>query len=274
MTALTRPRLHRRVIILAAVACLALAALGTLGRSTPAIATPSTSSLQPATPALTTDYHTFSLPPVALRPVTVSTASLRGSARSFKFISTLNTGPVRWNPCTRIGYRINSSGMTSADLAEVRAAFNRINQASGLAYTYRGATRWYYDSAGRTGPPPSDAALVFSFVQAGVEPYAPRSFTNTSLLGLGGPAWDSRGQIRQAMVLINRAGVKRLPTGTGPGTRMQVYVHEIGHATGLDHVGAIDQLMYPYFNRSLPPVLGAGDVSGLRRVGRPAGCMS
>ncbi len=224
---------------------------------------------------LSTDYHFFSLPPLQPPPLLLGSTTLRGSSRAYTFISTANSKPVRWNPCTVIGYRINPTGMTSADILEVRAAFRRISDASGLPYVYRGTTRWYYDRYGRTGPQPSDAPLVFAFVQkSSTQPYAPTEFSNNSLLGLGGPAWDSHGRIRRGMVMINRPAATMLPTGTGKGTRMQLYVHEIGHASGLDHVSARDQLMYPYFNRSLPPVLGAGDVTGLRKVGRPAGCLS
>lgn len=222
---------------------------------------------------LTTDYHTLTLPTASLTRATIKGRALRGSSNSYKFVATVNRRPVRWNPCRLIPYRINPAGMTRNDVLEVRAAFRRISEASGLAFAFRGTTTWYYDQAERTGRQPSGSKLVFSFAQNKVERYAPREFADLSILGIGGPAWDRTGQIRQGMVLINRAAIKRLPTGTGPGTRMQVYVHEVGHAVGLDHVNQTDQLMFPYFNRNLPPVLGAGDTNGLRRLGKPAGCL-
>ena len=49
-------------------------------------------------------------------------------------------------------------------------------------------------------------------------------------------------------------------------------MHELGHAVGLDHARGTTQVMYP----GAPPTMlanwGAGDLAGLRLVGKAARC--
>jgi hypothetical protein len=60
---------------------------------------------------------------------------------------TRTTGPTswrarsrRWNPCARIGYRLNLANAPRGTVAEVKSAFRRVHAESGLRFVYRGAT--------------------------------------------------------------------------------------------------------------------------------------
>jgi hypothetical protein len=55
--------------------------------------------------------------------------------------------------------------------------------------------------------------------------------------------------------------------------RSNLYLHELGHVVGLDHVGDRKQVMYPLVSKSSPAKYAKGDLAGLRRLGKPAGCL-
>ena len=63
--------------------------------------------------------------------------------------------------------------------------------------------------------------------------------------------------------------------GFGPGvSRGRVLLHELGHAVGLEHVADTTQVMNTSVSRTSPPAAyGAGDRTGLRKVGAAAGCI-
>ena len=56
-------------------------------------------------------------------------------------------------------------------------------------------------------------------------------------------------------------------------TRGNVILHELGHATGLEHVSNRSALMNPTVTSSTPNGFGPGDRAGLKRLGRSAGCV-
>ena len=68
---------------------------------------------------------------------------VRGNPRAYAFISKERASdPVaRWNPCARIGYRVNARQGGPGALADTREALARIRRVTGLRFVYRGPTR-------------------------------------------------------------------------------------------------------------------------------------
>ena len=50
-------------------------------------------------------------------------------------------------------------------------------------------------------------------------------------------------------------------------------LHELGHAVGLNHAKQPQEVMYPVISDSTANHYNAGDLTGLRLVGRSAGCI-
>ena len=204
----------------------------------------------------------------------VSAATL-GSPTSYRVATVQNpvlqrTEVVRWNPCAVIGYRVNAALGGRQALADVQTAVARLSSASGLQFRYLGSTT-YVPTAGRAPLP--GAPLVIAWAKPGTT-----SHLSTGEVGHGG--WRAtttatgRYRITSGYVVV-RAGAP-LALGFGPGvTRGRVLMHELGHAVGLDHVTDPVMTMHTTLSgRSPSAVYQAGDVTGLRKVGRPAGCIS
>ncbi len=207
---------------------------------------------------------------------------LRGQADQFRFISSITSAqgqqqPARWDPCQPIAYRINPGGMRADDVVQVRQALQRISVASGLQFRYLGLTSYVWTSQPKQGQAPADAALTFSFAQPGDGPGRSDLLGSQRVVGVGGPIWQTSAQgqrIVAAHVVMNSHVISALPSARSSGARLSAYMHELGHAVGLDHVNSPTQLMYPTLQTQLPAVFGAGDVAGLRRVGAAGGCLA
>lgn len=201
---------------------------------------------------------------------------------------------IRWNPCqASVTYAVNprlagkTPGARSAAVDDVREAFRRVSNRSGIDFRF----------AGRTGEIPRNTAkgswsdrqkaaeIVVSWVDQS------RAKTRTNLMsnsgsgygsGVGGwmmRAWtDSDGDwhaaIGRGFVVLNSGHNNLYKSGYGSGmTRGALLLHEIGHATGLGHVGTTRELMYPTMIDRSVTVYKEGDRAGLKKVGRPLGCV-
>ncbi|MFN8168974.1 MAG: hypothetical protein U0S36_09350 [Candidatus Nanopelagicales bacterium] len=197
--------------------------------------------------------------------------------------------PLRWNPCQdAVTYRVNprlaasTAAGRAAAVADVRGAFTRLGKATGITFRYLGTT-----SLVPTGPTWSeqlgDAEIVVAWVD--------QRSTRTTLLGRSGagyvagtggysyktwtwPAGSPHAAIGRGYVVLNSADNSAFRSGFGAGTtRGQLLLHELGHVVGLRHVGASSQLMYPVLLPRGDSAYRSGDLTGLRKVGRAAGCV-
>jgi hypothetical protein len=187
---------------------------------------------------------------------------------------------ARWNPCQQaITYAVNLSGLPGSAragvLAEVEAGVARVSRADGMHYRYVGATTFV----------PQQATLAqgpAEIVVAAVDRRATDLDLAESSLGFGGvlwATWTANGRegaaVVRGYVVLMPAAMTKLTRGFRAGkSQGNVILHEFGHATGLEHVTAGDQVMNPDLTPNSRAGFGSGDLAGLRKVGRTAGCLS
>jgi hypothetical protein len=177
--------------------------------------------------------------------------------------------PVRWDPCRPIHYVIRPDGEPVGGRRAIDASIARIEQVTGLRFTFDGETT----EAPRRDRPTVDVArygsrwspVLIAWTEPGEYPEM------TGYAGLGGPdavSGRSPGERRYVtgVVLLNRAHLSEV-LGWGDGERQldAVVLHEFGHLVGLDHVSDVTQLMHKQ-----PTVrvggLGDGDRRGLAEL--------
>ena len=202
---------------------------------------------------------------------------------------------IRWNPCQpSVTFAVNprlagkTTAARNAAVADVREAFRRVSNRSGIDFRYAGRTTEIprNTSGGSWSDRQRAAEIVVSWVDQS------RAKTRTDLMsnsgsgygsGVGGwmmRAWtDSAGKwhaaIGRGFVVLNSGHNSIYKDGYGSGTtRGALLLHEIGHATGLGHVGTTRELMYPTMINREYTMYKDGDRAGLKKVGRPLGCIS
>jgi hypothetical protein len=215
----------------------------------------------------------------------VKIASPVSSTPSYHFFEARSHGSAPgayWNPCRTITYGIDFRTATRHGINKAweqqrwASAISEISAASGLHFRYVGeiATR----PAGRQPARVSGVDIVVTF---GTQRHY-RAALRGANVGEAGVNWRSVGarhQITKGYVVIDAEDVVsqttawQVPPDTRPaGERppdllRALYMHEFGHAVGLEHVQDKGQLMFPTISPSRPDVLGSGDLEGLRKLG-------
>ncbi len=189
------------------------------------------------------------------------------SAGDFTFVQTNDDGsPVTWDTCDPIDVLVETIGMPDGADAEIDEAVQRLVAATDLNLNYLGTTsgmhtqdwvtesKYYYPGQ----PPilfgwspldsdmPSEDAVGFALT------------THTS--------YYDQSQIAGSVITIHTKRLMELDEGFPKGnSRGAVYMHELAHAFGLDHVPNSSQLMHDFvtpFNGGLTD----GDIDGLNVV--------
>ena len=183
--------------------------------------------------------------------------------------------PVRFNPCEPIHYVVNAALARPGAVDDLEAAIRLLEQASGLTFVNDGPT----DERGeltRQRSQPERYGTRWAPVLV-VWDHGERYRMDVSNPA-GGIAAPVDGVSVTGILIVN---VDTLvegtfpPSGFGPGGSWgRVFLHELGHLVGLGHVARSDQLMFPELGVQRGRAeYHAGDLAGLRLVGKEAGCL-
>lgn len=192
------------------------------------------------------------------------------------------TVTLRWNPCQIISYRINVAALPRAQrqevAAEIRSAVARLSAATGVVYGYRGLTDVVPRSTSIEDQPAELVIAVTTdeqtdFLEPGMLGYGGYRFWEWSTVTPGSTVASAA--IARGWVVVDAAGLADLRPGFGAGmSRGNVFLHELAHTVGLQHVDDGSELLNPTLLRSSPDGFSAGDLAGLARVGRTGGCIA
>ncbi|MBT0771379.1 matrixin family metalloprotease [Kineosporia sp. J2-2] len=215
----------------------------------------------------------------------VATAGVSPAGTGYSIMKvSLNSGKTinaRWNPCqSAVTWRANLSGLPKAKraamLKTITASFKRLSAATGITYRYQGTTTFVPKTGNLEKAP---AEIVVAAVSKSRTDFP----MNDNSLGYGGVLWSSwyggtQGEgaaVMRGYVVLEAKAIQKLKTGFGSGLRQSnVILHELGHASGLEHVKDRKQQMYPTLTTASPSGFARGDLTGLKKVGRSAGCIA
>jgi hypothetical protein len=221
------------------------------------------------------------LPLLVVQPAVVAAAP--GNPRAYTLATPFIKGVViRWNPCAPIDYRVNLARSPKNSLPEVKKAFAAAGRATGLRFRYAGTTTAVPQARkGYNGVYPAGTEIVIAWGTHAQSRMMPKG---TGIAGMGGwlgtSGYTASGRaaaiITEGRIVLNSTVARSLARGFAAkqgGTTGLLLMHEIGHAVGLDHPVINDkkQIMYPML-ATKKAVWGAGDLAGLRKVGRTGGC--
>jgi hypothetical protein len=185
----------------------------------------------------------------------------------YRLLETQDDGsgrPVRWDPCRPIHYVVRPEGAPPGGEYALKSSIARIEQVTGLRFSYDGETR----ETPRRDRPTVDLArygsrwspVLVAWTDPGEYP------AMSGYAGLGGPdtvAGRTPGHRRfvSGVVLLNRQHLAEVIRWDDGQARMDaVVLHEFGHLIGLDHVSDEAQLMFKQ-----PMALAGGFADGDRR---------
>jgi len=189
----------------------------------------------------------------------------------YKFLQVdAHTGqPIRFNPCTQVQYVVNPTGAPPGGLTAVNQAIARLSQATGIAFVAGGLTS-ETPSVQRGNYQPDRYGDRWAPVLVGWLPLGKPAGPERGLAGVGGPG----PAVQDGGTWVYVTGDVTLNSDVDiPASDLtRVLMHELGHVVGLDHSTRTDQIMFPGGDAGRS-AWGQGDLAGLQKVGRPAGCL-
>lgn len=203
----------------------------------------------------------------------------------FKSGPNRQTPGAYWDPCGVVKYGIDleyarKAGLnTSWELQRWKSAVAAYADAMGIRFRYMGQVR----TRAQAHEPRGGPELVITFGHSGTGgKYGYGRVLKGPIAGVAGITWQQRGssraQITRGYVVIDAKDLGSKVEDKAPDPRpasereqdivRTLYMHEFGHAVGLDHVKDRSQLMYPQLVQGRPDDFGPGDLAGLRALGR------
>lgn len=222
----------------------------------------------------------------------ISVPAPERTVSSFSFFSahTATSPKAYWNPCQVIRYGIDTrqataAGMTgSREIKRWKSAVAEASQAMGVTFRYVGRVHARAATNKPARVPGVDIVITYgSARRSGAAGYGAALAGTTA--GVAGVTWTAAGssdRITSGYVVIDAAEAAahtstwKQPFDARPATQRPadplraLYMHEFGHALGLEHVDDRAQLMYPQVSSTRPDVYASGDRAGLQALGSQA----
>jgi hypothetical protein len=184
--------------------------------------------------------------------------------------------PVRFNPCEPIRYVVNAAMAPPGAMDDLQAAIRLLEQASGLTFVNEGPTDERYEVSRPRSQPERYGNRWAPVLMVWDNGQRHRMDVTNPAGGISSPVDGV--SVTGALIVNVDALVDGRPPPNGfgeGGTWGRVFLHELGHLVGLGHVARSDQIMFPELGVQKGRAdYHAGDLAGLRLIGRDAGCVA
>ncbi len=281
-----RPRRTLAALVLAA---LTLSACGGGGDSADEVDPLAVDTTAPQLDACPAEGHVDTLGIRSLLPTDIAKLPI---TYTFLHVAADGCTPARFDPCAPVHYIQNAAAAPPFVAENVREAFKRLSQATGINFVDDGLT----DENARRGPyvperyPGRWAPILIVWEHFPPEQTSGESqiLGNTVPMRSGDVTVSAR--LRFNVDAYNDETTKAPiqdgfgpPAGSGTGpigrnniTWGRIILHELAHVVGLGHTREEGSLMYPdAAQQTLRPTgFSRSDLTGLRYLGREAGCLS
>jgi len=209
--------------------------------------------------------------PKIIRPEGPAPAASGGT---FKFFDELGSRPPYVSNCAPIRFVIRKERMPAGGKELVLEGFQRVANVTGLTFRWDGFTDDVYDFNQRRFRFPWEAEQQALWVgwanDSEIPDMGPRNDAAGFVVGLGGPGLITERDDGQFEILGGAVALRadwEAPVAFGRGEVWgNVFLHEVGHAMGLDHVNDRGEQMYPSVQRDGPDTYGPGDTRALESI--------
>jgi len=210
---------------------------------------------------------------------------------TFQQVASDGCSPMRLNPCEPVHYIQNAAAAPAFVVENVREAFKRLSQTTGIDFVDDGLTD---ENTRRTGYVPERYPGRWAPILI-VWEHFPAAQTSGEQQILGNTVHyrvdevTVSGRLRFNVDAYNNEDTKAPiqdgfgpPAGSGTGpigrdniTWGRIVLHELAHVVGLGHTRDEGSLMYPDAAQQTirPTGFSKSDLAGLRYLGRDAGCV-
>ena len=203
-------------------------------------------------------------------PLAVATTKDSPASTEYAFIETYKGKPVRHDPCQPLHVQWNTS-LAPGEVPVLKQALDEFARATGLTLVDDGATSVVPGGNNDTlvnGSQVGNTLTIAISERTGAAASRYLAQSDREAIGVGGFLPGSAGLIESSYVVVDLAALPALSRAD----RLELYLHELGHAAGLAHVTDPTQVMFPSLREPALTQYGSGDLAGLAILGSRSGC--